>query len=1018
MGQRDMDDATRSCSSAHAPRVHRVFLRTPCPGVDLTATSPVALAARFLLHGTSDHPAPSRDASGAIDLSRTLVVLPGARARRLFLRALAETAGEQPLLPSAVTTPRWVEELLLAPARLAEGFRMASPEMERLAWAHALSNARARSLTDGASDASLIERFEATRVPLHALGELESACLTPQQVIDAAQGLGDIALVEHWSSVQALLKIVRAWLAARNLVSTRDARTIDALSKGSGQFDRVVLIGITEIQPRLRHALALSGATVTACIFAPEAQASRFDAFGVPDASFACGIDFAHAALAPCEDADEIATRLLAWISDSAQGADSCCVEDITIGVVDEQFAEPVARIAASHGMTLHLPKGKLLSQTLIGRALLDLDHSLSSDASRAVPALCALLRGPVFGKLFADEGRWITDPRGYMGWSTQRILEYIEENEVAQGIMTFPLDIILQIRALQDQNDSNERVPMSAFARVGRIVGHALRQLDLRSGEWDTEDAAARMVLAELQRFELGFEGGPQSCTPLVALALLKEFLTQTALPMEVREDAIETVGWLELPFDPATRVALIGVHAGALPGVPVETGLLPTRLRAKLSLPSTQHRRARDGFLLSQLKERLGGASSDTDGGRLLLLCPRVDVSGDGLLPSPMIFGGSDAVVAARAVRFFDDDARKLESRVQFASNANAPLRSPFDALPEVRAYPRDRGLRVTDFKSFIACPYRWHLLRAERLEPLGEVTSELSMADFGTALHKSIELAFPPMAEQTRETVDESFAAHRAWTVVQIRNALHASLKAYFQENGIDESGAEMLFQGSEMRRRLDAFAVWQHRSFAEGFKILAVEAPFNASLTLEDGSTVEVSGKVDRVEYNEAQRVVRLLDFKSFDNVNKTADVDHVKFVKGTKTVETWFNLQLPLYRALGRSTWERFMPLDDAAEPKIGVEVGYIILPAGGATLESIASWEESADQEALALAKEIAHRMRTLQPRPEPLEIIEEFDKYRTICRATIVRAEELFAQQQREAGEAAESDPATEAES
>ncbi len=996
MGQKDMDDASGS-SSTRTPRdglgVERVFLRTPRSDFDPRAFSPAEIAARYLIHGSTEHPPPACDASGALDLSRTLVVLPGSRARRLFLRALAEAAGERALVPPVTTTPGFIEEYLFEPNKLESGMSLAGAEVERLAWAHALSNSPARALTDGAHDTSLIERFEAAPVVSRALRELESALKTTQDVIDAARELGERELESRWQAVRSLEIIVAAWLAGRKLVSSLTARTARVSCKPSCQFERVMLLGIAEAHPRFRAALKACGTNVVACVFASERDAHRFDAIGIPDASFAAPLDFEKQALVPCADAEDMALHVLSWLTDAAGDEQGVMVEDITVGIVDPAFAEPVARVAASHGIALHLPEGKRLSQTIVGQVFLRLERALRDDDSRAGTALCAVLGGPAFGGVFGDcESGSPTDPAKWKGQSARALLEYLRDECCERGTATWPRRLVDALLALQNSGSSAETGAERAFESLTRIAWAADTAQHPSKGPFDSERAAIGLLLREFQRLSLQFSSKSTECVSTVALALVKEFILNHALPMDGDEHAIETVGWLELPFDPATRVALLGVHAAALPGTTAETGLLPSALRTKLGLPTAHQRRMRDGFLLSQLQDRLCADELEGSARRLLVLCPRLDIAGNSLLPSPMLFGGTREAVADRAVRFFDEDARKHETSLVCASTATAPSVSPFDALPKLHPYPSDQPLRVTDFKSYLNCPYRWHLCRTEFLEPAREIGAEISVADFGDVIHKCVERVFAAPASATRDAVGVAFEEQRGGSVDQTRRSLHAALMSEFERLGLDAMSTEMLFQGAELRRRLDAFAVWQRQAFAEGWKIIAVEAKFQEPIELADGSTVDLRGRIDRIEYNEAKRIVRLLDFKSFDDVKKTADKDHAKFVKGTRVVEAWSNLQLPLYRLLGRKTWAWVLAPDEAVE----VQVGYIILPAGGSTETSLATWDLADDEHALELAKKLALSMRTLVPEPKPLSVMEDFDDFRTVCRATIVRAEDL----------------------
>ena len=348
--------------------------------------APADRAAQFCIAGVGQD-APTLDASGAIDLSRTLVVLPGSRARRLFLRALSEAVGNHPLIPPETTTVGGAEALLFdAPITVASTTRVAPSSVERLAWAHVLSDPRAAILlhqVEGAAPLNLAQRFDAARVVLSAISELDKALLTAEGVAEVAAKLGENELAARWCAIDELSIDVGAWLKKRGFHAACSPRA-RAWGAPSGMFDRVVLVGLAEVRPSLRHALRTSNADVVACVFATEVDASRFDAYGVPDDSFAAPLAFERIELAPCADIADLTERLVAWVSDAVDGPVHAAAEDFTFAMVDESMAQPVARMCESHGLSLHLAEGTPLAMTLVGRLVIDLDRAFSEQSSNA----------------------------------------------------------------------------------------------------------------------------------------------------------------------------------------------------------------------------------------------------------------------------------------------------------------------------------------------------------------------------------------------------------------------------------------------------------------------------------------------------------------------------------------------------------------------------------------------------------------------------------------------------------
>ncbi len=212
------------------------------------------------------------------DLSGVVVALPGARPGRILEELLAREVGAGLRPPKIVTSGVLSDELLDV-----EG-SAASRLVRTLAWERALrelpSNKLARVVArpPAADDhdgwAALAEEVRGL------FGEI------------AAAGL-DFAAVAQSSILEDLTGEVQRWLALgaaqEHMVSVLDEvglhdphiGRLTAIEAGRVRQPRhVVLIGVVEMNELLRRALTLCGSAQTALVFAPEAEAQRFDSFG------------------------------------------------------------------------------------------------------------------------------------------------------------------------------------------------------------------------------------------------------------------------------------------------------------------------------------------------------------------------------------------------------------------------------------------------------------------------------------------------------------------------------------------------------------------------------------------------------------------------------------------------------------------------------------------------------------------------------------------------------------------
>jgi ATP-dependent helicase/nuclease subunit B len=152
-----------------------------------------------------------------------------------------------------------------------------------------------------------------------------------------------------------------------------------------------------------------------------------------------------------------------------------------------------------------------------------------------------------------------------------------------------------------------------------------------------------------------------------------------------------------------------------------------------------------------------------------------------------------------------------------------------------------------------------------------------------------------------------------------------------------------------QIEQARLRLRSFAAWQAQRTAEGWRIVFSEDSERVlTFPLEvGGQTVELRGRIDRIDFHESLRRLCVLDYKTADAGDAPA--------KTHRRGDEWIDLQLPLYRHLVRSASLAVkLPAD------VPIDLGYILLPkdATGVGL-ALAEWDEAFLQSADERAREI-----------------------------------------------------------
>jgi ATP-dependent helicase/nuclease subunit B len=246
----------------------------------------------------------------------------------------------------------------------------------------------------------------------------------------------------------------------------------------------------------------------------------------------------------------------------------------------------------------------------------------------------------------------------------------------------------------------------------------------------------------------------------------------------------------------------------------------------------------------------------------------------------------------------------------------------KAPEDAAPPVRSHdwkwtvPKIEGapqrISVTDFKSYLACPFRFYLGKRARLEGHDPSKREMDALQFGILVHGVLQR----YGEHYRDLSGEEEI-----TAV-VLEALSSESASRFGE---DPSPAVRV-QIEAAKVRLMAFARVQAAQFAAGWRIQEVERKSQGDLVV---GGLPVSGQIDRIEVNGDR--VRVLDYKT-QTQTKRPEKLHLEapskaFLKEAETTyrgkkKAWTDLQLPLYRKIAEKIY-----------PGKTIETAYFVLPA-------------------------------------------------------------------------------------
>lgn len=822
-------------------------------------------------------------AGRVIDLGGTLVVVPGARAGRLLLRALVVEASRRSMAleaPTITTVGAMVERAFLPP----EGMEPTASRLERrLAWEATLAEADAAVVSpfvprNHAADGTLWRRIAATVVRLEdELHAAERDFAEAAEAVRAAQG--DAARL---AALEQLAPQVRSKLAAVGLATPRGARH-SMIERGAPAFDRVVTVGTLELAVAQRRALDRCP-NVLAIVAARSEHHHRFDAYGAATAAWHdAALPVADESIVTAETPRDVAECGLRFIAERAAERHDLAVDQVAIALADAELGEAIVLAGRDAGIDVHVAAGLPLLATSVGRTLAAI---AAYRASRLPEDLAVLLRRPAFGRMVAEKLAGDGD-----GDADDPLAAL---DDVRQARLPASLDQPLgggsgvAVRRCVEAIDGW----MSAIDRPEGIIGA------LASLPWDEGDRGA---VERLRATVAGVAAiAPELRGAWDPLDLVLEECASLSLPADPRERAVEAIGWLELLFEPAPHVVVLGMNEGAVPSGGTGDSLVPESVRELLGMATRSRRAARDAALLDALLVRAPSTR---------FVVGRRSADGEPLVPSRLLLrlGGRD--LARRVSRLAD---RSLALSGARAWRRAAQGTSRF-AVPSPPIGARDVGsMSVTGFRSYLACGTRFWLERIERIESVDDDPREIPVPDLGTLVHAAL----------------RGFAQDRALQSIADAEILCRELTARFDAAAREAFGTRPLpavrLQLDVMRQRFAPFAAWQVAHAAEGWRIHGAELKLPATFAIApDGAApMRITGQIDRIDRHESRKAWRIIDYKTGD-AGSTPRETHRRGKSGTGP---WKDLQLPLYREGMRKSLITAMAGST-------IELGYVRLPA-------------------------------------------------------------------------------------
>ncbi len=862
------------------------------------------------------------------DLSGLTIVTPGMRSRQRLLELLVDAAERQEL----IFTPPELLPLSALPERLLPGGgSYANSVQELIAWVLAIQQTDRSWLPRSVIDSASADRL-ATWLPwaqllqrLHSelasdgwlFADLRRALVERRLPVDRSE-------LARWDS---LIQVQQAYFAQLQQLGCADRQQacIAAVAQQACRLERdLYLVGMVDLNQGLRSMLAQVASRVTPVVFADPDQHDHFDALGclVIERWLESPLELPDASLRfvdrPSDQAHAV-VEILAGLGEKVPA------DQITIGVPDLRVVPHLVRRLDADGVATRRLAGKPLVETSLWQLLAATSRYVESGG-------------------YAEFAAWVRHPDvfDYLCRATGESTFLGELDDFQNQMIPTAMDV-RQVNAFRGSSRlaavttaARELLAplwgsprgLASWAEICRhflatIYGTA--QLDASDPASERWSAAAATINAQLENLRtLPGEGLPPASAG-DAIQMLLDLVRDESISPPPRPGAIDLAGWLDLPLDDAAVTIVASFNDETIPSSVAADPFLNNSLRQSLGLMDNSRRYARDAYALAVL------ASS---GRQLWLISARFDTDHNPLLPSRLLFACDDATMIRRAQAFFDF-AGPIPQGLWLGRGGSLPRRQQWP-IPQPRTeWARVSQLRVTDFKQYLQCPYRFFLGRVLRLQSLSDDWHEMPPYVFGQLAHDVLEAFARGSAADAEDPAE-----------------IRAFLADALQQQSVRKFGsapaAAVRIQIAQIQQRLDAFADRQAAWRSRGWRILDAEVPDLEHWLEVDGEPFRIYGRIDRIDRNEQDGSFAIFDYKTSDST-KTPEQTH-------RDKSEWIDLQLPLYRHLARHKYP---------ELQFPCQLGYVLLPRTLAKVEfSVAPWTEEELQGADDTARQVIQRIR------------------------------------------------------
>ena len=559
-----------------------------------------------------------------------------------------------------------------------------------------------------------------------------------------------------------------------------------------------------------------------------------------------------------CESYSEQSAETVNFLR-GLEGKYSC--RDIIISAPDDDIRRPLKQYLTEAEVPTHDSLGSVFGQTELGILLKSLTDYLNE---KTVKTFLNLICHPVIEKyIFRSEEESAIFIENFQRFASEHILELtgskvFDEKPEQKEIIVKTENLIAPLcekstikksveninELLSEVYNINKNDQPAAYPAIPMFHLEAIKK-------W--RELSDRILSSGIEIKE--------KSDSTKTIKLMCQLLSGEKLAPAAETEAVDIIGWLEVPLEDAPVVILTGMNEGTVPESKLSHVFLPNSLRKSLGIQNDSGRLNRDRYYLRTIVE-----SAE----KILITAGKYSANQDPLLPSRLLLDVSE-----------ENQAKLLERFYKTTNETDRIIRTDgFELIgsPELELSLDEEinELAVTRFKDFLECPYRFYL-KQKKIYPCKELTKEMPAFQFGTIIHNILEqFGNSELANSENPNIIRS----------KLKELLDKEIEREFGEN----PHPAVLIQRDSMLKRLNVLAEKQAERAKNGWEIKETEKEIIIEL-----AEYKIKGKIDRIDEKITQKCI--IDYKT----GKVKGVKSEHYNKNTG----WTNLQLPLYAYWGK-----------------------------------------------------------------------------------------------------------------